>query len=201
MPEFVFWTAAILLAVTSTGLLLSRDWRWSLGLLAAQYFASFWLVLANWPLTMSAAKLVTGWMAAAALGMTQLAAPEQDRATESSWPEGRLFRAFAAGLVLVTVTSAAPTVNTWLPDASPVVVWGGLVLIGMGLLHLGITIHPLRIILGLLTTLAGFEILYTPVENSILVAGLLAVVTLALALTGSYLLSIDTPDTVEPVEK
>ena len=201
MPDYVFWLAAILLAVTSTGLLLSRDWRWSLGLLAAQYFAAFWLVLAAWPLSMSAAKLVTGWMAAAALGMTQLSLRDDDSAAENSWPEGRLFRAFSAGLVLVTVTSAARTVNSWLPDASLAMVWGGLVLIGMGLLHLGITIQPLRVILGLLTTLAGFEILYTSIENSILVAGLLAVVTLALALTGSYLLSIDIPDAPEPTEK
>jgi hypothetical protein len=111
-----------------------------------------------------------------------------------------LFRAFAAGLVLITVTSAAQTVNAWLPDASLALVWGGLVLIGMGMFHLGITVHPLRITLGLLTTLTGFEILYVTVENSILVAGLLAIVTLGLALTGSYLLSMDTPEAPETAE-
>jgi hypothetical protein len=200
MPDFVLWLAAILLAVTSISLLLSRDWRWSLGLLALQYFAAFWLVLAHWPLTMAAAKLVTGWMAAAALGMTQLGLKDADSAAETSWPEGRLFRTFAAGLVLITATSAAQSVNIWLPDASLALVWGGLVLIGMGLLHLGITVHPLHIILGLLTTLAGFEILYVSVENSILVAGLLAIVTLGLSLTGSYLLSLDAPDEPESAE-
>jgi hypothetical protein len=200
MPDFVLWLAAILLAVTSIGLLLSRDWRWSLGLLAVQYFAAFWLVLAHWPLTMSAAKLVTGWMAAAALGMTQLGLKEDDATAETSWPQGRLFRAFAAGLVLITVTSAAQSVNVWLPDASLALVWGGLVLIGMGLLHLGINVQPLHIILGLLTTLTGFEILYVSIENSILVAGLLAIVTLGLSLTGSYLLSTDVLDEQEPVE-
>ncbi len=200
MLNFLLWLAAILLAITSVGLLLSRDWRWSLALLATQYFIAFWLVLAHWPLTMSAAKLVTGWMAAAVLGMTQLGLKETDTTAETSWPEGRLFRTFAAGLVLITVTSAAQTVNTWLPDAGLAVVWGGLVLIGMGMLHLGITVHPLRIILGLLTTLAGFEILYVSVENSILVAGLLAIVTLGLSLTGSYLLSIDVPDESETAE-
>jgi hypothetical protein len=139
-------------------------------------------------------------MAAAALGMTQLGLKEEDPAAETSWPQGRLFRTFAAGLVLVTVTSAAQSVNTWLPDASLALVWGGLILIGMGLLHLGITVHPLRIILGLLTTLAGFEILYVSIENSILVAGLLAIVTLGLSLAGSYLLSIDVPDEPEAAE-
>ena len=200
MPIFVLWLAAILLAATSIGLLLSRDWRWNLGLLAGQYFAAFLLVLAHWSLPMAAAKLVTGWMAVAVLAMTQLDI-KNEPVSEISWPEGSLFRAFAAGLVLITVTSAAQPVNAWLPSASLPLVWGGLMLIGMGLLHLGLTVHPLRITQGLLITLAGFEILYASIESSILVTGLLAIITLGLALTGSYLLSL-TPSTAleNPVE-
>ena len=190
MSAFLLWIAALVLAVTSVGVLLSRDWRWSLGLLAIQYLAAFWLVSVHWPLTMSAAKLVTGWMAAAVLGMTQLNIKD-DSADETSWPEGRLFRIFAAGLFLVTVSAAANSLTSWLPDAGLSAIWGALVLIGLGLLHLGMTLHPLRVILGLLTTLLGFEVLYSSVENSILVAGLLAVVTLGLALTGSYLLTLN----------
>jgi len=184
------WIIASVLAITSVGLLLSRDWRWSLGLLAFQYFAAFWLVTVHWPLTMSAAKLVTGWMAAAVLGMTQLNRKDGS-VSETSWPEGRLFRIIAAGLFLVTVSAAANGLTTWLPDAGLPAIWGGLVLISLGLLHLGMTIQPLRVILGLLTTLLGFEILYSTIENSILVAGLLAVVTLGLALAGSYLLTLN----------
>lgn len=41
--------------------------------------------------------------------------------------------------------------------------------------------------MGLLTTISGFELMYAAVENSVLVAGLLAVVTLGLALVGAYL--------------
>jgi hypothetical protein len=190
MLAILLWIAALVLAVTSVGLLLSRDWRWSLGLLAIQYFAAFWLVSVHWPLTMSAAKLVTGWMAAAVLGMTQINIKDNS-ADETSWPEGRLFRIFAAGLFLVTVSAAANSLTTWLPDAGLSALWGALVLIGLGLLQLGITLHPLRVILGLLTTLLGFEVLYSTVENSILVAGLLAVVTLGLAMTGSYLLTLN----------
>lgn len=189
MPIFVLWLAAILLAATSIGLLLSRDWRLNLGLLGGQYFAAFLLILSHWSLTMAAAKLVTGWMAVAILAMTQLDM-KNEPVSESSWPEGSLFRAFAAGLVLITVTSAAQPVNVWLPDASLPLVWGGLMLIGMGLLQLGLTVHPLRITQGLLITLAGFETLYASIENSILVTGLLAIITLGLALTGSYLLSM-----------
>jgi hypothetical membrane protein len=71
-----------------------------------------------------------------------------------------------------------------------------MLLVGMGLIHLGMTTRPLRVLLGLLTTLSGFELVYAAVENSVLVAGLLAVVTLGLALVGAYLL-----DTLSPQEE
>jgi len=60
----------------------------------------------------------------------------------------------------------------------------------LGLLHLGLTSSALRVTLGLLTVLAGFEILYAAVETSVLVAGLLAAVSLGLALAGAYLLVV-----------
>lgn len=142
---------------------------------------------------MSAAKLVTGWMAAAALGMS-LVHIKTDPASETSWPQGRIFRIFSAGLILMAALASAPTIADWLPAAEQPLVSAALILIGLGLLHLGMTAHPLRVILGLLTFLLGFEVLFSAVENSILVAGLLSVVTLGLALTGSYLLSLDTPE-------
>jgi hypothetical protein len=187
MPAIVLWISALLLVLTSAGLLLSRDWRWSLGLLAVQYFAVFWLVFPRWPLTMSASIMVAGWMAAAVLGMTHINLKDQLE-VEESWPEGRLFRIFAASLVLLAVSAASTNLIVSLPSAEPPVIWGALVLISLGLLHLGMTLHPLRVILGLFTTLTGFEVFFSTIENSILVAGLLAVITLGLALTGSYLL-------------
>ena len=187
MLTLIPWIAAISLAVTSGGLLISRSWRLSLSLLALQYFAAFWLALAHWPLSMSATVLVAGWMAAAALGMTQLNL-KTDVSEETSWPQGSLFRIFASALVLLAVSAAAGNLANWLPNSSTALAWGALVLIGLGFLHLGMTLQPLRVIVGLLTTVLGFEVLYTVIENSILVAGLLVVVTLGLALTGCYLL-------------
>jgi hypothetical protein len=58
----------------------------------------------------------------------------------------------------------------------------------MGLLHLGITGRILRVTIGLMTVLSGFEIIYAAVEGSVLVAALLAVINLGLALVGAYLL-------------
>jgi hypothetical protein len=65
-----------------------------------------------------------------------------------------------------------------------------LILVGRGLLNLSMTTDPLKVIIGLLTLLSGFEIVYAAVVNSVLVTGLLALVTMGIALTGAYWLSL-----------
>lgn len=184
----IAWLAVLLILITSTGLLIVRDWRWSIALLAAQYLGMFVLTLQHWPLGMAAVKLVAGWMAAAILGMTRSSFPSQEIEEQGIWPRGRLFRLFAAGIVLLVISVITPTVDTIMADAGYAVTGGSLILIGIGLLHLGITSHILRVVIGLLTVLSGFEIVYSAVEGSILVAALLATINLGLALVGAYLL-------------
>lgn len=183
------WIAVALLLIASIGLLLSRDWRWNLGLLAGQYLAMFLLLTHYWPLGLAAVKLVTGWMAAATLGVTRLGLAGESDASENAWPQGRLFRLFASFIVIVLAFSVVPSFERMIPGISRPVVLGGMILFGMGLLHLGITAALLRVSIGLLTLLAGFEILYSTVETSILLTGLLALVNLGLALAGSYMLN------------
>jgi hypothetical protein len=182
------WIAVGLILLTSVSLLLARDWRWSIGLLALQYVAMLVLALQHWPIGMAAVKVVAGWMAAAILGMTRSGLADENLAEENTWPRGRLFRIFAALMVLIIVAGVTPGVDTIMADAGFPVTAGGLLLIGMGLLHLGITAHILRVTIGLMTVLSGFETVYSAVEPSVLVAALLAVITLGLALVGSYLL-------------
>lgn len=183
------WIVILLIVITSVGLLLARDWRWLIILLSAQYFGMLLLTLQHWPLGMASVKVVAGWMAAAILGMTRSGLPqEDDNENESLLPRGRLFRFFAACIVGLIVAAATPRVDAIMADAGFAVTAGSLLLIGMGLLHLGVTDNVLRVTVGLMTILAGFEVLYATVEDSILVAALLAVINLGLALVGSYLL-------------
>jgi hypothetical protein len=182
------WTALIIVAATATGLLLSRDWRWNLGLLAVQYLGVAGLVAPHWPMGMAAAKLVAGWMATAALGMTLTTVPHVDAAAGRAWPQGHSFRLFMAGMIFVLAAGATARIENVMPGVGTSVIAGAILLTGMGLVQLGTTSEIPRVIFGLLTVLAGFEILYAAVEGSILVAGLLAVVNLGLGLVGAYLL-------------
>ena len=182
------WLMLLLATFAGTGLLFSRDWRWSLGLLAVQYLTVFWMVQVHWPITLAATKIVTGWMACAILGIAQLNAKEAE--SENTWLQGRLFHIFAAGMVLAATFALSLRVDTWLGLSLPVA-WGGLLLIGLGLLHLGITSDSFHVIIGLLTILAGFEIMYAAVESSALVTALLAVINLGLALAGAYFMNVN----------
>jgi len=184
----VSWVATGILAVASIGLLIARDWRMSLGLLGVQYLGVFWLSGQHWPLSMAAVKLVTGWMCIAILGVTRLGLGQEEPGMEAFWTQGRLFRAFAAGIVAVIVFASAPRVENIVPGIGLPVVLGSLFLLGLGILHLGIIAQPFRVILGLLTVLSGFETLYAALESSILVAAMLSAVNLGLALVGAYLL-------------
>jgi hypothetical protein len=183
------WIAVLLITITSVGLLLARDWRWLMIFLATQYFAMLILTLQHWPLGMASVKVVAGWMSVAILGMTRSGLPREDKTERQSvLPRGRLFRLFASGIVILVVATATPRVDAVVADAGFAVTTGSLLLVGMGLLQLGVTDHILRVTIGLMTVLAGFEILYATVEGSILVVALLAVINLSLALVGSYLL-------------
>jgi hypothetical protein len=184
MSETFQLIVLLLLTATSLGLLLTRDWRWLVILLSIQYVGMFILVLQHLPLGMATVKVVAGWMGAAILGMTR----SNLSTTSELLPQGRLFRLIAAVIVGLVVVAAAPLVDSMLADAGLMVSAGGLLLIGMGLLHLGVTDEVLHVTIALMTTLSGFEILYSTVENSVLVAALLVVINLGLALVGSYLM-------------
>lgn len=178
----------LLLVVNSLVILIGRDWRWVLASLGVQYLLAFLLITPVWPMELAAVKLVGGWMSTAVLGLTRLSLLEQPRESRPRFPSSPLFLALAVLLVIVVVMGAAPALVGWSRQFSINQAWSGLFLIGIGVLQVGLSDLPSRIIVGMLTLLTGFEIIYASVETSILVAGLLAILNLGVALVGSYLL-------------
>ena len=185
--EQMAFPAVLLLGASSATLLLTRNWRVYIVSLAVQYLAVFWLISIFWPIGLAAVKLVVGWMSSAVLASSGMVSDLSDTKRDSF--SGGLFRLLAVIMVWVLSFSLVPSVVEWLP-ATMMPLWGGILLIGMGVLQLGMTTRTLRVVVGLLTMLAGFEILYAVVETSVLVAGLLAVINLGVALVGSYLLTL-----------
>jgi len=188
-----------LVCLTSLTLLLVAHWRWSLIAIILQYLGVFILVSLSWPIAMSAAKFVAGVMAVGVLWLAQIglvqqmdegnmASVEIPETSDRNHLSGLLFRLFAGIMVALVVFSSQSIILAWIPELNSAQAIASIFLIGMGLLHLGLDTKPLGVILGLLTILCGFEIIYASVEFSALVEGLLAAVTLALALAGAYLI-------------
>lgn len=180
-----FSTLSIIVIVISTLMLfLSHNWRVSILGLIIQYLAVFILMLQVWPIGLSAVKLVAGWMAGAILAAAQSGkSPVEEPAPKGSW---FLFRLLLSVLVWILVLASSSAVIEILPLSTSLVM-GAILLIGMGLVQLGISTRPMRVLLGLFTFLSGFELIYAAVESSVLLAGLMAVITVGLALVGSYL--------------
>lgn len=189
MSQYLVYLPVVFLVATSLMLLLSQNWRICVLALAVQYLAAFWLVALIWPVGLAAVKLVAGWMAGSLIGATQPESELMDNHFKSK--AGRALRLLAAAVILLVSFTLVPLLQEWIPGSTPII-WGGILLIGMGVLQLGMTTLTLRVFFGLLTLVTGFEILYAVVEYSVLVTGILAFINLGLALVCAYLLASPT---------
>jgi len=197
--QFLALSAAVLVFITALMLVSIQEWRVSLAALSVQYIGVFILIAIQWPVMMALTKLVSGWICVIVLGMAMASSVNTSGENHLEGIRPRIqtvskrsistlvFRVVAAAMIGLVILSLAPVVARWIPGIQYEPVIGALILLGLGLLHLGLTADPLRVILALLTTLSGFEIMYASVEVSTLVAGLLAGVNLGLAMVGAYL--------------
>jgi len=185
------WLPLVLIIVSTLTLLISQSWRFSIIAFAIQYIGMFWMISWEWPIGLAAVKLVTGWMAGAVLGISQPGSALAE--TGFTRISGGWFKLITSAMTWVLAIAIAPSLQSLFPAASAYLM-GAIVLIGMGLLQLGMSHQPLRVILGLFTALSGFELLYAAVDRSVLVAGLISGVNLGLALVGAFLLVNPEPE-------
>ncbi len=193
ITNIISWVCIAVILFTTTSLLIdSKDKQRSLFIFAIQYLAAFWLTLLHWPLGMASVKLVAGWMALTILGATFRNLPPQVTSAKNMRSQP-----FVVFIIFLLVITAAPTIENSIPGLGLPVIIGSLLLIGIGFLQLSFTSEIDRILFALLSLLSGFETLYAAIEGSVLVAGLLSLITLGIALTGAYLLTILNPQEEE----
>jgi hypothetical protein len=89
----------------------------------------------------------------------------------------------AAGSLFTTPEGANPLIPL---DAAFVATWLG----AMGLVGLVLSADPLRVAPALLTVLAAFDLIYAGLEPNLAIVGLLAALTLLVALAFSYLIIV-----------
>ena len=187
--NWMSWSNLAILGMiaASLTLLLSENWRVYITAVAVQYLAAFALISLEWNIGLAAVKLVVGWMAAAILGASH---PEVNLAYShrKGGNAGMLFRFLIALEIWLMIYALSPSLAGWLNLESSIV-FGGLLLVGMGVLQIGLGAGRIRPIVGLLSCLSGFEIIYASLSSSVLVTGLLAMVNLSLAIIGSYWLA------------
>lgn len=190
LPETYALPALITLIVNAFLMVVVADWRWLLGLLGVLYAAVMVLVSESWPVSIAVVKLIAGWMAVGMLALTSWSADAEHLSLGSPGPAGLIFRGLSAVLVSVSVISFFGEASAWFISASTTQLYGGLFLFGLGLIQLGMSHQPQRIIVGLLMVMAGFEILYATVEGSLLMTIFLGTFNLGIAFVGAYLLSV-----------
>lgn len=184
MPD-ISTLAFALIVLTAMIILVFRDWRINAGSLALQYLAVFYLVTFSWPVSLAIVKLIVGWMATTAIGLTCMRQINSDDTIES--PSSLFFRGLAGLMVILVIfVVSSPLQNSLFPNLPLVIVRSGLMLIGMALMQLGTTASPYITIMSLLSFLAGFEVIHAGLERSSLLTGLMASVNLGLALIGVY---------------
>lgn len=178
--------AVLLAGIFSLLILILSSWRRCLAAFAFLSLPVAWLCAISLSPSMAGIKLLVVVMAAVMLA----AAPEERelRVGDKNEMPGKVFRLMTALLVLIVIIPLEQGLEGWVPGSANIRL-GGMLLIGMGLLQLGFSNRPGRAILGLLTFLTGFEILYSALESSLMITGLLAVITLGLAFTGAFLLN------------
>jgi hypothetical protein len=187
-PE-ISYPALFLICIAGLAILSGRDGRWIVLALGLQYLGVFLLVFLSWPIELAATKLIAGWISAALLGMGLRSAPLGFQRDEHFSPSSLIFRLLITGFILFAMYSLGAIVQIWFPSVGMEIILGSLFLLGSGILHLGLTTQPFRTIIGGLTFLSGFEVIYAALENAVLVAGLLAILQLSLGFLGVYFMS------------
>jgi len=171
-------------ALAAVGLMLTvSDWRMRIAGLASLYFVGFIVILQIWPVALASVKLISGLMGIALLSTSMI--NSMDQANDLRFPSEMIFRFLMAALIWIVVAAIAPSINEWIPIPYTNL-YIGVSLMGSGLLFMSLTEDFFEIILGLLTILTGFDIIYSSLEGSALVTGIYAFIIILICLLGGY---------------
>jgi hypothetical protein len=184
MDNWINLIPVLLLIAACIYIFIINDWRRILIAYAVLYISAFVIIAQYWSFTFSLVKLITGLMSLVVMGISinrYYSIPEKKMKSEL------VFRLIALSLIFILVAFMVYRISNYLSIALEIVL-AAILLIGFGIFQLGITHESYKIFLAILVLFFGFELIFSANETSLLVNGLLAVVTLLVAFMGSFML-------------
>lgn len=178
-------TLLIFISIAVTVILLvASDWRWTIIGLSLSYLISFALIVQIWPIALASVKLISGLIGIVLLSSVKINL--EQRAPKAYSLSYRIFIFLVASLSWMVVTATVGGLNEWLPIAYTNL-FVGMIFLLAGLIQFSLFHTPFEIVVGLLVFLTGFDILYSSLEGSALVAGIYGLIVLAISILGGYL--------------
>jgi len=190
--SWLFIPAGLMLFAAEVNLT-RRQWLVNLVALAVQYLSMFLLLTSVRAPSFALIKLIVGWMATLVLYIT-LASVGEFYAVKGPQrlSSGQIFRLLAGLFMIVFTIVFLPQIQSlFLMEGNQPLLLAAVGTMLLGLLQVSMISEPFYIILGLLTFLSGFELLYASLELSLLLEALFAGINLGLALVGAYFLVKD----------
>lgn len=209
LPFFSESTAAVGLIVTSTLIVLLHDWRLSIILLLIQYVFANVLLIHFIPAEVALFKFIVGAMICPVLFMSVRGGRRTSATVRyTRWKAGvrvwtqrdvfgvgfpfRLMAVVLVALIIYALLQRLPLSGVSFP-LNLAIYWLGLI----GLLIMTLTGRPLRVGLGLLTFMTGFELYYVTIERGLIVTGLMGALHLMVALSLAYLIVMQAGPAIE----
>lgn len=176
----------ILILVTYASLILmivGNDRRIKLASLSIVYLLAFIIIIQVWPVALASVKLISGWMGVILIGASQISHFENK--ADPSPASKAIFQLLITALVWIVITAEAAAFNEWIPIPYANL-YLGLVIIAGGLINASVNQLLFDVIIGVLTLLAGFDIIYSSLEGSALVTGIFALMIILISLLSNY---------------
>ena len=190
MSKILPWIAVSIGLLAAWINLVRRKWVVNVIGLGIQYLCIFFVFPKTESIMPSLIKVFVGLMVTLVIYLTILSTGSIRREKiRFNLSAGELFRGLSGIFLILLLRWAIPWLGAEVfPQSGSPTLALALGLILLGLLQLGSKSEPLYIIIGLLTFLSGFELLYGSLEFSALIEALFALVSLLLALAGAYII-------------
>jgi len=184
MDNWINIIPILILTAACYFILLTEDWLYLIIGYASIYISVFIIIVQFWSFTFSLVQLLTGLMSLVVIGFSMV---DQKRIPRKKLNGELIFHIVAHSLIFIILISLVYRISNYLSVALEIVL-ASLLILGFSVFQLGMTHNNLKIFLSIIIMFFGFELIFSANESSLLVNGLLAVVTLLVSLMGSYLI-------------